>query len=164
MLLAYYEAPISSFLSEEPESILGKLTQQHHHDLEHKQRGAWLGQIAILKVQLAPFPEGYVFFELLIPRMGKRADCVVILSGVVFVLEFKVGANGFDRNAIDQVHDYALDLKNFHRGSHEAVIIPVLVATNATRIPDDIELARDQVAKTNTNRAKWYIPGSCQGL
>lgn len=147
MSIAYYESSISSFLSETPESILGKLTQQHHHDLEHKQRGAWLGQITVLKEQLATFPEGQVFFEFLIPRMGKRADCVIILSGVVFVLEFKVGASGFDGYAIDQVHDYALDLKNFHRGSHMAVIIPVLVATNAARIPNDIALAADQVAR-----------------
>lgn len=33
---------------------------------------------------------------------------------VVFVVEFKVGESSFDRAAVDQVWDYALDLKNFH--------------------------------------------------
>ena len=30
-----------------------------------------------------------------------------------------------------QTIDYALDLKNFHRASHNAIIVPILVATDA---------------------------------
>ena len=33
---------------------------------------------------------------------------------------------------MDQVWDYALDLKNFHESSHEVSIVPILVATEAT--------------------------------
>jgi schlafen family protein len=146
MAISYYESPTSDFLSESPESILGKLTRHHHHELEHNQRNAWLKQTDILKEQLATFRNGHIFFELLIPRMGKRVDCVVILFGVVFVLEFKVGATGFDRCAIDQVHDYALDLKNFHQGSHFAKIVPVLVATNAKDTGSEVIFAADRVA------------------
>lgn len=50
--------------------------------------------------------------------MGKRADCVFLFSGIIFVLEFKVGSSRFDGYAIDQVTDYALDLKNFHEESY----------------------------------------------
>ena len=67
--------------------------------------------------------------------MGKRADVVVLLADAVFVFEFKVGSTSYDQAAQDQVLDYALDLKNFHAGSHEARILPVLVATQAVNQP-----------------------------
>jgi DUF2075 family protein len=63
--------------------------------------------------------------------MGRRVDAVVIIQQVVFVLEFKVGEREYLQSAIDQVWDYALDLKNFHKPSHAQVIAPVLVATAA---------------------------------
>ena len=50
-----------------------------------------------------------------------------------FVIEFKVDAEAFSRDDLNQVWDYALDLKNFHRESHAAAIVPILVATHASR-------------------------------
>ena len=41
----------------------------------------------------------------------------------------------FERAAVEQVWDYALDLKNFHQGSHHAPIVPVLLATGAFESP-----------------------------
>ena len=73
--------------------------------------------------------------------MGKRADCILIIRGVVFVIEFKVGSDTFDSYAIDQTHDYALDLKNFHLGSHSALIVPILVATSAETPSDQLVAA-----------------------
>jgi hypothetical protein len=55
----------------------------------------------------------------------------LVIEGIILVLEFKVGATTFDRSAIEQAHDYALDLKNFHRGSHNLPIVPIVVATRA---------------------------------
>src|SRR5690606_26276825 len=49
----------------------------------------------------------------------------------VFPIEFKCGENQFRSAHFFQAWDYALDLKNFHAGSHEAPIFPVLVATAA---------------------------------
>jgi hypothetical protein len=63
--------------------------------------------------------------------MGKRIDVAVIIDGIVFVLEFKVGALEFNSADIDQVWDYALDLKNFHKASHACPILPILIATRA---------------------------------
>jgi hypothetical protein len=77
------------------------------------------------------FRMGYILFEFAIPRMGKRADVVLVIGGTILVLEFKVGATTFDPSAIEQAHDYALDLKNFHRGSHSLSIVPIVVATCA---------------------------------
>ena len=74
---------------------------------------------------------GRLFLEFVIPRMGKRADAVLVHAGTVFVIEFKVGADSYERSAVDQCVDYALDLKNFHEGSHRAPIAPVLVATRS---------------------------------
>lgn len=128
---AYYSAPVSDFFHKPDDAILGELARSHHHELEHQQRNAWISQISTLKQLLVDRPDGYIFFEFSIPRMGKRADVVLLLSGLVFVIEFKVGAGAFDRYAIDQVHDYALDLKNFHLGSHNLPIVPVLIATQA---------------------------------
>lgn len=61
--------------------------------------------------------------------MGRRIDAVLLIGPVVFVIEFKVGERAFERKAIEQVWDYALDLKNFHEASHSAPILPFLVVT-----------------------------------
>lgn len=135
-------------------AILGALTRNHRHDLEHQQREAWLAQIDILKEQLVALPDGVLHFELIIPRMGKRADCVVLMNGIVFVLEFKVHSAGFDRYAIDQVHDYALDLKNFHKGSHGVPIVPILIATKSTATGGSPSYASDLVAQPQQIGAK----------
>ena len=58
--------------------------------------------------------------------MGKRIDAVILIGSVVFIVEFKVGAQEFDSYAIDQVMDYALDLKNFHEPSHDCYVAPIL--------------------------------------
>lgn len=131
MRTSYYQSSVSEFLLASTDSILGQLSAHHGHALEHLQRNAWLSQIDQLKRELTGVDNGMLLFEFIIPRMGKRADVVLAIDGVIFVLEFKVGATSFDRASIEQVHDYVLDLKNFHLGSHDKPIVPILVATNA---------------------------------
>jgi DUF2075 family protein len=63
--------------------------------------------------------------------MGKRVDTLLLIKNIVFVIEFKVGESHFLNHNIEQVWDYALDLKNFHKTSHNVVIVPVLIATEA---------------------------------
>jgi hypothetical protein len=77
-----------------------------------------------------------------IPRMGRRIDTVLLIGPIVFVVEFKVGDAIFDRAAVDQVWDYALDLKNFHEASHTPPILPILIATGADASPS-VELRAD---------------------
>lgn len=74
---------------------------------------------------------GHIFFEFVLPRLGRRVDVALVIAQLVFVLEFKVGEREFQRHAIDQAWDYALDLKNFHEPSHQIPIVPVLIATRA---------------------------------
>jgi hypothetical protein len=152
---AYYNALISGFLEDDAERILGLLTVEHHHALEEQQRWAWLQQFSILKSALAGRTSGRIFLEFYIPRMGKRADAVLVAENIVFVIEFKVGASGHTSIAFDQVEDYALDLKNFHEGSHTAPIVPVLVSTNAESQPlPELKFADDLVAlPVGTNKA-----------
>jgi len=126
----YYSDTISNFLRTMPNEILGGLVKSNDFALEQTQRDAWLEEINILQETLQPY-KGSVYFEYSIPRMGKRIDVVVITGSTIFVLEFKVGENEFPSYAIDQVWDYALDLKNFHETSHEHFVAPVLIATKA---------------------------------
>ena len=63
--------------------------------------------------------------------MGRRIDVVLIIKHVIFVVEFKVGESQFLSSAVDQVFDYALDLKNFHETSHYHLIAPILISTQA---------------------------------
>jgi Uncharacterized conserved protein (DUF2075) len=75
------------------------------------------------------------------------ARTVLVSENIVFVIEFKVGASEHLSSALDQVEDYALDLKNFHEGSHTAPIVPVLVSTNAeSQLIPELTFADDRVA------------------
>lgn len=142
----YYSEDIGGFLEEADESILGKLAAGHEFKLEEQQRNAWKSQIRELKGWLKSI-KGHILFEYTIPRMGKRIDCVIIAGSGLFVIEFKVGTNTYRKGDIDQVVDYALDLKNFHKESHNKAIIPVLVCTEAKDGFGGIEFYEDGVAK-----------------
>jgi hypothetical protein len=130
MQRAYYSDSISSFIKRTDEEILGKLAEANEFSLEQSQRDAWLEEIYILRNVLQAY-KGSIYFEYSIPRMGKRIDVVLLIGPAIYVLEFKVGEKNFPSYAIDQVYDYALDLKNFHETSHEHYIAPVLIATKA---------------------------------
>lgn len=132
------------FLASETTEILGKLSRHAGDGHFADQRAAWLGQIEILRTQLKGL-QGWIYFEFNIPRMGRRVDVVLVLGPVIFALEFKVGDSTYDRAAIEQVWDYALDLKNFHEASHSVVIVPILVATKAVDQPLSFEADADKV-------------------
>lgn len=73
---------------------------------------------------------GHIIFEYDIPRLGKRIDVVLLLRGIVFCLEFKIGQKDALKSDLEQVLDYALDLKNFHLLSQNRTIVPILIPTN----------------------------------
>jgi hypothetical protein len=131
---AWYGASIDEFLRTDSDAIVGRLALAGSHDLQHTQRDAWVRQVLILKNVLTGF-SGTILFEFTIPRLGRRIDAVLLIGTTVMVIEFKVGQKDFDRAAIEQVWDYALDLKNFHEASHAASIVPILVATAASSCP-----------------------------
>lgn len=140
MKRSYYRDTINNFLKEETNSIFGQLAKNHQHDLDELQKNAWLKQIQFLKSELVDI-EGNIYFEFSIPRMGKRVDNILIIRDFIFIIEFKVGDFHYTQDAQYQTIDYCLDLKNFHEGSHNKTIIPILVATNAPDIENDVEEA-----------------------
>ncbi|MES2632480.1 MAG: DUF2075 domain-containing protein [Pseudomonadota bacterium] len=129
----FYSDSVEDFLEKSPEQILGEINAEARTTAEAAQQRAWLTQVEILQIELVSFRgTGSVYFEFSVPRVGKRIDVALVLHGIVFVLEFKVGETSFTRSAVDQVWDYALDLKNFHETSHAAAVAPMLIATRAS--------------------------------
>ena len=141
---AYYVASVEVFLEATPETVLGTLTANSDMAVEPLQRNAWLAQIDVLKTALSGLT-GTLFLEFNIPRMGRRIDAVLISGAAIVVIEFKIGESDFHRDDIDQVWDYALDLKNFHQASHNAPILPILVATAARTNDDALPLPHDDL-------------------
>ncbi len=130
----YYSDSITDFLRRGTDEIVGALARASVHDINTKSTDAWVDEIEIIRTTLAPFKDrGSVYFEYIIPRMGKRVDVIALVDNVVFVIEFKTeNTDKFSVEARRQVWDYALDLKNFQEGSLNRTIIPVLVASKAS--------------------------------
>ncbi len=127
-----YSSSFAQFNTADPNAVFGVLCENYHGEALTTTREAWTGEIAIMKHVLAPYSttDGQIIFEYDIPRLGKRIDVVLLLNGIVFCLEFKVGQSGVLEADVDQVLDYALDLKNFHKFSEDRIIVPILIATN----------------------------------
>ncbi len=139
MKRAYYSNNVANFLKDDPDAILGQVVRESQFAVEQSQRDAWLEQIDCLKHCLVGL-SGSIYFEYAIPRMGKRVDVVLLVDAAIFVIEYKVGEDHYSSHAIDQVTDYALDLKNFHESSHDQYIIPILIATRAQSVPVTLQL------------------------
>jgi hypothetical protein len=129
---SYFANSIPNFLDSSTNEIIGILSSASEYPVELTQLKAWEDEIKILK-DVLPSYSGSIYFEYAIPRMGKRIDVLIIIKSVIFILEFKVGEKEFHSYSIDQVWDYALDLKNFHETSHDKLIAPILIATLAKR-------------------------------
>lgn len=126
-----YEASFREFLRQEPLAVLGVLHNNYHGDALTTTDEAWMGEIMLMRQVVEPWSteSARIIFEYDIPRLGKRIDVVLLLRGMIFCLEFKVGKKEEFQAGIEQVMDYALDLKNFHLFSHDKKIVPILVPT-----------------------------------
>ena len=138
-----YHSRISEFISADDNLIFGTLCDRYHGEALTTTREAWKSEISIMKDVLSTFAskDGEIIFEYDIPRLGKRIDVVLLFEGIVFCLEFKVGESRILENDIDQVLDYALDLKNFHKFSEDRIIAPILIATNYRNSSSDIQMS-----------------------
>ena len=126
-----YNSGFKAFIEADPYSVLGQIQSAYHGKGQDTSTDAWSGEILLLQKTLLPWKdeEGEIIFEYDIPRLGKRIDVVLLLRGIIFCLEFKVGQKDALQTDVEQVMDYALDLKNFHRYSHDRVIVPILIPT-----------------------------------
>ena len=152
MTRSYYSNTISDFLTDDSDKILGQLIRNHDFAAENLQRNAWIKQIETLKDQLKTFGHGQIYFEFSIPRMGKRVDNILIIEDFIFVVEFKVGNTEYQKHAIEQTVDYCLDLQNFHEGSHNEKIVPILISTKAADFENSFEINDNLFEPLNGNQ------------
>lgn len=138
-----YHDSFMEFLRAPEASVLGTLCDNYHGDAKTTTREAWKGEISSAKELISQLADkdGRIVFEYDIPRLGKRIDVVLLYKGIIFCLEYKVGEAHIIEADIDQVLDYALDLKNFHRFSRDKVIVPILVATNFKGASTDVQMS-----------------------
>lgn len=138
-----YNSSFEKFNNADNNSLLGILCDNYHGEALTTTREAWKGEISIMKEVLSEFTDkdGIIVFEYDIPRLGKRIDVVLLLEGIIFCVEFKVGESRILEADVDQVLDYALDLKNFHKFSQDHLIVPILVATNYRDTSTDIRMS-----------------------
>lgn len=139
----FYKATIHRFLNATKDEIFGQITLMDEGDSVSEQKYAWSEEIDVLKQILIPWGNEHaeILLEYSIPRLGKRIDVVLLLRGIVFVIEFKAGQDNYLQSDIEQVMDYALDLKNFHQDSHNRVIVPILVATEARNSSHELKFS-----------------------
>ena len=116
-------------MEKEEFEIVGELTLAYSHTINDETKRSWLDEIRVLRSVLNKYRNrGSVYFEYNIPRMGRRADVIALIDDIVFVIEFKTINSKFTHEAVIQVWDYALDLKNFQEGSRNRKMVPILVA------------------------------------
>ncbi|MFK7032689.1 DUF2075 domain-containing protein [Flavobacterium oreochromis] len=164
---AYYSNSIAEFINEDTNSIYGKVSGNYDFNkLTIQQSNAWKKQIEILKQSISSF-NGQIYFEFTIPRMGKRVDNILIIDNCIFVLEFKIGSEIYDKYAKNQAFDYGLDLNNFHEGSHNENLIPVLVADKAPSVTNTYSKILNCLYETicaNSTNLKDVINNTLQNL
>ena len=138
-----YNSSFTDFLNTDDNTIFGVLCDRYHGEALTTTREAWKSEISIMKDILVRFAnkDGQIIFEYDIPRLGKRVDVVLLFEGIVFCVEFKVGESRILESDTDQVLDYALDLKNFHKFSEDRIIAPILVATNYRNSSTNIQMS-----------------------
>lgn len=152
---AFFRGDVDTFLTSSPQTILGQLTSATASAGFHSQTKdaiqSWELEIDVLHQALATIKQNTdttgwgILLEYPIPRRSKRIDVVLIANGIVMVLEFKCGATTYGRDAINQVDDYCLDLRDFHLESHNRTIVPILVATHSDAVNNTIESTPDQI-------------------
>jgi len=135
---AHYRATLNEFLSQSDAEILGALAaaqgEEGHATAYTSQTVAWQEQLAALRAAVewlrdrqAESREWTLLLEYPIPRRQKRIDAVILSQQRIYCLEFKTGKQKLPHGALNQVEDYALDLRDFHAASLGREIIPVVV-------------------------------------
>ena len=145
---SYFSSSIQDFILTNEDKILGTLlSSEKIFSITPKTTYAWKGEISILQNSLVGI-DGYIHFEYVIPRMGKRVDVLLVIKNIIFIIEFKVGSDSYDSSSITQLVDYALDLKNFHEGSHHQIICPILICNEAKDSTFSLTHGEDNILET----------------
>ena len=145
----------ASALIDSVETEIVTCLKQKHEELQEdtasrSQVIAWESSLRSTKnavAQLIATNQSYnnigVIFEYELPReRGRRPDILLLTGEQILVLEFKEHSYP-SRAFIDQVAAYARDIKNYHAASHELIVRPLLVLSNAQDLQeqhDDVEI------------------------
>ena len=138
---AWFGAPLDTFAATATETIVGMLSRaaaERGLSPTPQSVTAWETSVDILKSTASELiatsskrSAWHLLLEYELPRRSKRADAILLTESVVCVIEFKAGADRFDRAARWQAEEYALDLRDFHAGCRNLRVVPFLVATHA---------------------------------
>jgi len=137
---SYYRSTVREFLEDSEDAVLGSLSNQHANDgyyqLLGTQSKSWAASLPLLKnaltvlvTQLPQAADWGVLLEYPLYRLRKRIDMVLVAPTQVYVIELKIGKDTIDAADRQQVEEYALDLRDFHKASHSALLIPILCCT-----------------------------------
>ena len=89
--------------------------------------------------------------------MGSIIDNVLLIDGLVFIIEFKVGETEYKKADLDQLENYIKILKNYHYESRNNILIPILVATEAETTNNQFELHENNIFTTlKANKENLY--------
>jgi hypothetical protein len=128
-----YQNNISDFLKADNETVVGNLAiGVTNHQLLMQQRTSWNHQVTYLKEAFQHLPSNWhLILEYPIPRRSKRIDVILLAKDLIFVIEFKDRETKYSPDAISQVEDYSLDIRDFHKQSASQTIIPIVWASDA---------------------------------
>ena len=133
-----YQNKISEFLKADNETVVGHLAiGVTNHQLLMQQRTSWNHQVTFLKEAFQHLPKNWqLILEYPIPRRSKRIDVILLANDLIFVIEFKDKETKYTPDAINQVEDYSLDLRDFHKQSASLTLIPIVWASEAKEKPN----------------------------
>jgi hypothetical protein len=111
---------------------LAKVQAEQSLSASAEQIGAWEASLTRLREMVAANGGGgwTIALEYDLVRLGKRIDAVVLTDRAILVLEFKT--RDASPAALAEAEDYALDLRDFHAGSRDHPIVPILVTEAAS--------------------------------
>jgi hypothetical protein len=164
---AYYSNSIREFIADNTDNIIGKLTRESglagFHQLLHKQTASWETEINLLKSAVATITDIHhsgIILEYPIARRSKRIDIIIVLNKIIIVIEFKDGKSTYDYVDEEQLIDYCLDLRDFHKESKDKKIFPIVFIPNGPNKNNSIVSSNEAVQNTlyaNSNNLTGII-------
>ncbi|MXP64584.1 DUF2075 domain-containing protein [Roseomonas sp. M0104] len=111
-------------------------------EVQPTQLASWQALIHLLQPALrqAGASRWTVLLEYDLLRLEKRIDAILLTDRAILVIEFKHNAATWLPQDAAQVEDYALDVYDFHAGSREHPVVPILVASDAPARPASLPL------------------------
>jgi hypothetical protein len=149
---AFYGASVGDFMAQSDESVVGALATRAASEFrgnQPEQVRAWQEQMALLRRafnRVEGVQDWSLLLEYPLRRLGRRPDALIFAPGVIIVVEFKIGADTHTRTHIEQVQDYALCIRDFHRSARGYALAPIVCAEHADRTNVRQPVVTDSVA------------------